>query len=794
MQYGAELFPYKRISKDNKEESKKVEGVPSIAKLVIYFMSALLVSRNILINSMAPFGLAFLIAIVSQKNNRYSLVAGIGAILGYVSLYNNLNGAYMYVIAVGFVVVTSFITSKVSKVIEFSIMFASIFFTFLVFRTFGLNEPSTIALLTSFFETVCIAPIYYILTLSIVCFKEYKTRHLFTNEEIVSMAVAISLIVAGTWGATIYDISLRNILAMILILFVSYVKGGPVGAASGVALGIIVGISTNNMGAYVSVYGLTGLVAGMFKETGKWVTGIGFLISFFIAKVYSSMSVDFKVIEAVTSTVVFFIIPGKFYRNMTLELDWEKKKERMESSEVEKIKDIFVQRLNNFSNVLFNMSTIVNSLVDNEKLEMKNKSTALVENLADRVCSDCDMRGICWRREYYNTFSAFEELIQDFQENKSVIPEELQRKCIKRTALRKNTEEISNTFIINEMWKTRLNEGRGIVAKQISNMAETVEEIVEEFNQDIRINSEMEINVRRFLDREEIKYNNIFCYNDKNDRIIIKMGLGACGGGQMCVKEVLPMISKVTGKCMSIADEGCNLDEARENCVVTFEEMPKFHIASYAAAQCKDGEKCNGDSYSYEKLRDGTYMTIISDGMGSGPQAGRESVAAVELIQKFTESGFSKLTAINAVNSVMTLKFSEEEKFSTVDLCTVDLYTGNTEFMKVGSVSSFIKRGEDVEVIRSSTLPIGVLDKADVETTERKVSNGDVIIMVSDGILDYDTDNVGRVEWLEKYIGSFKSGEPRDMAQKILERAKELSGSKVRDDMTVVVSKIYSLY
>ncbi len=90
----------------------------------------------------------------------------------------------------------------------------------------------------------------------------------------------------------------------------------------------------------------------------------------------------------------------------------------------------------------------------------------------------------------------------------------------------------------------------------------------------------------------------------------------------------------------------------------------------------KDGEQCNGDSYSFGKLQSGSYMTIISDGMGSGPQAVQESSAVVELIERFAQSGFSKITAINTINSIMSIKFSQDEKFSTVDLSNIDLYEG----------------------------------------------------------------------------------------------------------------------
>ena len=73
----------------------------------------------------------------------------------------------------------------------------------------------------------------------------------------------------------------------------------------------------------------------------------------------------------------------------------------------------------------------------------------------------------------------------------------------------------------------------------------------------------------------------------------------------------------------------------------------------------------------------------------------------------------------------MTLKFCEEEKFSTVDLSSIDLYTGEVDFMKVGAVASFIKSDDTIDIIKSKSLPIGVLDKADIERHKKSVSHGD---------------------------------------------------------------------
>ena len=136
--------------------------------------------------------------------------------------------------------------------------------------------------------------------------------------------------------------------------------------------------------------------------------------------------------------------------------------------------------------------------------------------------------------------------------------------------------------------------------------------------------------------------------------------------------------------------------------------------------------------------------------MGSGPEAGLESEAAIELIEKFNEGGFSEATTLNAVNSIMGMKFSEDEKFTTLDMNSIDLYTGEAQFIKVGASMSFIKRGSEIEVVDSTTLPFGIVDDIDIKPVKKKVKNGDIIVTISDGVIDIDKDNVGEYTWIVK--------------------------------------------
>ncbi|WP_346889035.1 stage II sporulation protein E [Clostridium sp. UBA1056] len=798
MQYGENIRTYKRVksgivaSDDRDGDSTRV-----VAKSIMFFCVAILVSRVIMINKSAPFGIAFLLMILFIEDNRLSLVVGLGTILGYITTIGVLDNSLMYITIVPTLVIiclilNSFIKKRVQKFIIIGATLIMIFaYTILV------NQYSLIlALSNTALEGVGIIPVYLILEYSMNSFKKIKTKHLFSNEEIVSMSILIALIIAGTWGVEVFNISILSVLSIAAVSIIGYVCGTSIGATAGIAMGVIVGMSSQNIFGYATVLGVCALTSGIFREGGKLISALSSFIVFCIMKIYISIYMpegisQFILAEGTLAVALFIVIPNGLYETISSELDMEKKSRRYEDGYVNKVKGIFTDRLDKFSEVLLNMAATLNNLADNDKLDMSTKSSGLIENLANRVCNNCDTCGICWGREMISTYKAFGELLESVQNKTNIFPELLEKKCIKKASLIRNTEDIINKFIINEMWRSRLAEGRELIANQFSNMAKSVDEIMDEFSSDFNEDKDSEKKIIRILEKYDIEVDDVFAIKDKNERLNIQITCDSCNGRNLCTKKMIPLINDCIDYKMKLKNDGCKINPITNKCTAMFEEVPKFGVTTSVSRACKDGQTIFGDNFNFGEGYDGSYMMVLSDGMGSGPQAGRESKAVVELIEKFTGAGFSRVTAINTVNSIMSLKFSEDEKFSTVDLSAIDLYSGEVDFMKVGAVVSIIKSGDTIDIIKSRSLPIGILDEADIEIHSKRVKNGDLIVMLTDGIIDCDEEASGKVDWILDYLCRNDNGNPDELAKGIVNEAKRIGKNKVKDDMTVMVSRIH---
>ncbi len=195
------------------------------------------------------------------------------------------------------------------------------------------------------------------------------------------------------------------------------------------------------------------------------------------------------------------------------------------------------------------------------------------------------------------------------------------------------------------------------------------------------------------------------------------------------------------------------------------------------------GMEVSGDSIESFEANGRAYM-IICDGMGSGREAAVASGMAITLLKRYIEGGAALEGALKLLNRI--LRRTGRECSVTMDICEVDLYTGEGRFIKSGAAPSFIVRGESVYRIQSKTIPIGIIRALDAEATVFTLSGGDVIVMLSDGVARSFEES----PWLINLITNselIKSGDETLAAMEVVSEA-ALRGS--RDDATCGIMRI----
>ena len=214
------------------------------------------------------------------------------------------------------------------------------------------------------------------------------------------------------------------------------------------------------------------------------------------------------------------------------------------------------------------------------------------------------------------------------------------------------------------------------------------------------------------------------------------------------------------------------------------ESTAKYSVKVYVQQEPKQGQAVCGDTLIHFE-KDGKYYVILCDGMGCGETAYAESRLTARLFAEFLKAGFGKETAVNMINSALALK-ADKESFSTVDLLEINLESGVCEFLKIGSAQSFVKTKDGVEAISSKALPIGILESVEVTAEQRRLKNGDMILMVSDGVGEAGS-GVLKSDWIKKLL-ALGNRDDNELAKLILVGAK--TRMMFSDDLTSVVIRI----
>ncbi len=217
--------------------------------------------------------------------------------------------------------------------------------------------------------------------------------------------------------------------------------------------------------------------------------------------------------------------------------------------------------------------------------------------------------------------------------------------------------------------------------------------------------------------------------------------------------------------------------EGEHNITMYTRSAPVFAVGQFHAGARKRGEEVSGDCLTAFRAQDDRFYCILCDGMGSGRDAAVAARTCCVFLQKMLEGGNDPSLALEMLNSFLRAK--GYECFATVDLCCIDLYTGEAYFIKGGSAPSYLLRGDHLYKIASASVPVGIIREVRAERISFSVKEGDRILMASDGVEGGDE---SLIESMER---SKLMGEGQAVAQELLWAAERKSGA--RDDATVCV-------
>lgn len=340
--------------------------------------------------------------------------------------------------------------------------------------------------------------------------------------------------------------------------------------------------------------------------------------------------------------------------------------------------------------------------------------------------------------------------------------------------------------------KNRLRETRALMADHLKEVARIVADSTKEEIHMIRFGEKKEKQIGKMLYTEGIILEDL-CLAKKKDgkkEIIARLYQTS-----LAAKKKVCSLSEVS-EFLSILLDMRLQNSVRNPFFLTekvqtyyFEEECKYMVLTGFAKAVKEDENISGDNHCFFETQEKEFICLLSDGMGSGKKAYEESEEVIDKVECFIESGFHKEKAIQMLNDTFLIE-GEGRNMSTLDMCSIDLYTGKAQFYKVGAAYSLIKRDRYVEKVPSISLPLGLFHDMEMGKQEKKLLEEDYVILFSDGVLDHFAKEEGE-ESLKELVSNVPYSNPTQIASYLMKHAISRGGGKIGDDMTILVMGIW---
>lgn len=452
----------------------------------------------------------------------------------------------------------------------------------------------------------------------------------------------------------------------------------------------------------------------------------------------------------------------------------------------------YAAQIDRFADSLKQLSKVF-SKIDKKKIYFTEEEIdRMFQNVKNGVCKRCENSASCWEENFEQTYQMGYEILSAVDRYGNDLNTETKRKlqqnCVSSTQFLKEILEQFHDARQNLIWNNKIVKNREGCAIQMDLFAEILHRASKDMEDSLVMDERVEKKMTSMLKKAGVRVLSIHLLLNCHGKYEVHMTARTMTENVVTLKSLAKEITAVLGRTFVV--DGISAQVlGKEYRNIVFKEETSFYTLYGVARTGKDGNKISGDNFMVLDLPGGRQCMALSDGMGAGQKACQESTLVIELLEELLEAGFPEQLAVQMINTTLVLG-REEIHYSTIDLCVFDLYTGNCKLIKAGASSTFIKKNDRVEHLISTSLPVGVVEKLEIDTVEQELESGDFIVMMTDGILDALP--VGEQELLlETIIGGTQMSNPKDMADHILKQIQNWTNKAPQDDMMILVAGIW---
>ena len=391
-------------------------------------------------------------------------------------------------------------------------------------------------------------------------------------------------------------------------------------------------------------------------------------------------------------------------------------------------------------------------------------------------CSKCNLYADSEKEDSYYLYYLLRAFEQKGRIDYEDMPQMFKSGCRKQDAYLAQLNRSLGRATMNLSWKNRFLESRDAVVSQFRELSVILEEFSHQIDQARDISEEFDYIIKKHFRKYHIAVGNLLLLEYGNGQKEAFLTARTTNGRCITSKEAAELMGQVVDDSRWSPAKDSRSIITKQYATIRLLEDGGYRMLYGASRIPRQGEKYSGDNYTFCESQGSQVVMSLSDGMGSGETASKESRQVVELTEQLLETGFSARAALKLVNTVLLLAGAEQHP-ATLDV------------MKLGAVPTFIIDDEGVEILEAGQVPMGIMNGVEPVLMSRKLWDGNRIIMVSDGVLDaLPGDDKEQV--MKQYLESVDEMGPQELADQILDFAVSFIPAP-RDDMTVLTAGLW---
>lgn len=603
--------------------------------------------------------------------------------------------------------------------------------------------------------------------------------------EYVAGGIILIGLSAGLVNLDLYGFSFLKLFVSFVLLAITYCSKNYYSVFIASILGLGTLLSANNP-VFFAPFVIWALAISPFKTYRKYFTALAIILAELVIGFYFNLYYSFDwlgILPVAISAIIFVLIPDKVYAIVKSIFDLRGDRAAIKNV-VNQNRELLHRRLLSLSDVFGEMDRVFRGLVRRNLSEDEVKKLLRNEIIA-RNCETCPDRARCHRTREQDTLRVMDELTAiAFEKGKVTlldIPSYLSANCGRVNGIITSAATLARQYKSYSGMLSNIDTSKLLIADQLKGISSVMKNLSQEVDHEIAFDGKREDKII-----EELLFNDIVCtdaivYERDAHTFEINLIVRNLDADKLKIPAIVGKICKCN---MAVVDKYAATRPGYT--ALSLKTAPKLDCVFALANTPKSGSEVSGDTHSIMRLDGNRFMFAICDGMGSGSEAEQVSQTAISLIENFYKAGFDSELVLSSVNKLLSLQ--KEDKFSALDVCVLDLKSGLGDFIKMGAPCGFVVSEEDCKLVESGALPLGIVDKFNPVTKKLVVSDGDIVVMFSDGVADaFATDKS-----IEDFVKSAYSPNPQIIADKLLEQALANCNGRAMDDMTVLAIKIFN--